>query len=59
MKTPRDFIQEWMDTVCSNDSNGIARLYKEDAVLLGTLDKSVRKGIFFACTFSECLFSLL
>ena len=44
MKTPRDFIQEWMDTVCSNDSNDIARLYKEDAVLLGTLDKSVRKG---------------
>ena len=44
MKTPRDFIQEWMDTVCSNDSNGIASLYKEDAVLLGTLDKSVRKG---------------
>ena len=44
MKTPRDFIQEWMDTVCLNDSNGIARLYKEDAVLLGTLDKSVRKG---------------
>ena len=44
MKTPRDFIQEWMDTVCSNDSNDIARLYKKDAVLLGTLDKSVRKG---------------
>ena len=44
MKTPRDFIQEWMDTVCLNDSNGIASLYKEDAVLLGTLDKSVRKG---------------
>ena len=44
MKTPRDFIQEWMDTVCSNDSNSIARLYKEDAVLLGTLDKSIRKG---------------
>lgn len=44
MKTPRDFIQEWMDTVCLNDSNSIASLYKEDAVLLGTLDKSVRKG---------------
>ena len=44
MKTSRDFIQEWMDTVCLNDSNSIASLYKEDAVLLGTLDKSVRKG---------------
>tara|TARA_X000001036_G_scaffold225297_1_gene210863 strand:+ start:21 stop:392 length:372 start_codon:yes stop_codon:yes gene_type:complete len=44
MNTAREFIQEWMDTVCSNDSSSIARLYKEDAVLLGTLDKSVRKG---------------
>ena len=44
MKTARKFIQEWMDTVCSNDSSSIASLYKEDAVLLGTLDKSVRKG---------------
>ena len=44
MKTPNEFIQEWMDTVCSNDSNSIAYLYKEDAVLLGTLDNEVRKG---------------
>jgi uncharacterized protein (TIGR02246 family) len=44
MNTAREFIQEWMDTVCSNDSISIASLYKEDAVLLGTLDKSVRKG---------------
>ena len=44
MKTASKFIQEWMDTVCSNDSSSIASLYKEDAVLLGTLDKSVRKG---------------
>lgn len=44
MSTAREFIQEWMDTVCSNDSSSIASLYKEDAVLLGTLDKSVRKG---------------
>ena len=44
MIKPSEFIQEWMDTVCSNDSGSIASLYKEDAVLLGTLDKSVRKG---------------
>ena len=44
MNTAREFIQEWMDTVCSNDSSSIASLYKEEAVLLGTLDKSVRKG---------------
>tara|TARA_Y100001970_G_C14126111_1_gene799027 strand:- start:827 stop:1198 length:372 start_codon:yes stop_codon:yes gene_type:complete len=44
MIKPSEFIQEWMDTVCSNNSSSIASLYKEDAVLLGTLDKSVRKG---------------
>ena len=44
MKTPTEFLEEWMKTVCSNDSNSIANLYKEDAVLLGTLDKKVRKG---------------
>jgi len=44
MKSPSEFIQEWMDTVCSNDSKVITNLYKEDAVLLGTLDKNVRKG---------------
>ena len=44
MKAPSDFIQEWMDAVCSNDVNTIISLYKEDAVLLGTLDKKVRKG---------------
>ena len=44
MIKPSEFIQVWMDTVCSNDSGSIASLYKEDAVLLGTLDKSVRKG---------------
>ena len=44
MKTPTEFIVEWMETVCSNDVNAIISLYKEDAVLLGTLDKKVRKG---------------
>ena len=44
MKAPSEFIQEWMDAVCSNDVNTIISLYKEDAVLLGTLDKKVRKG---------------
>jgi len=44
MLTPNEFIQEWMETVCSNDASEIANLYKEDAVLLGTLDKKVRKG---------------
>ena len=45
MKTPTDFVEEWMKTVCSNDVNAIISQYKEDAVLLGTLDKKVRKGL--------------
>ena len=44
MKTPTEFTEEWMETVCSNDVNAIISLYKEDAILLGTLDKKVRKG---------------
>ena len=44
MKTPSEFIQEWIETVCSNDASKIANLYQEDAILLGTLDKSVREG---------------
>ena len=43
MKKPNEFIEEWMETVCSNDVNAIISLYKEDAILLGTLDKKVRK----------------
>ena len=35
MLTPNEFIQEWMEAVCSNDASEIANLYKEDAVLLG------------------------
>ena len=44
MKTPSDFIQEWMETVCSNDVKSILSLYKEDGILLGTLDSEIRKG---------------
>ncbi len=44
MKTPAEFVEEWMETICSNNVENIVSLYKEDAVLLGTLDKKVRKG---------------
>ena len=36
MKSPKEFIQEWIETVCSNDASKIANLYQEDAILLGT-----------------------
>ena len=44
MKTPKEFIEEWMEAVCSNDVNAILPLYKEDGLLLGTLDSEIRKG---------------
>ena len=33
-----------MDAICSNDVNEILSLYKEDGLLLGTLDSEIRKG---------------
>ncbi len=44
MKTPTEFVEEWMKSICSNNVDSIVSMYKEDAVLLGTLDKKVRKG---------------
>ena len=44
MKTPKEFIEEWMEAVCSNDVNAILPLYIEDGLLLGTLDSEIRKG---------------
>ena len=44
MKTPTEFIEEWMEAVCSNDVDAILSLYKEDGLLLGTLDSEIRKG---------------
>tara|TARA_B100000700_G_scaffold254720_1_gene287084 strand:- start:146 stop:556 length:411 start_codon:yes stop_codon:yes gene_type:complete len=44
MKSPKEFIEEWMKAVCSNDVNAILPLYKEDGLLLGTLDSEIRKG---------------
>ena len=44
MKTPTEFVEEWMETICSNNVENIVSLYKEEAVLLGTLDGKLRKG---------------
>jgi len=44
MKTPTEFIEEWMETICSNNVENIVSLYKEEAVLLGTLDSKLRQG---------------
>ena len=44
MQTPTEFVQEWIKSVLSNDADRIAMLYQEGAVLLGTIDGTVRKG---------------
>ena len=44
MKTPAEFVEDWMKTICSNNVEAIVFLYKEEAVLLGTLDGKLRKG---------------
>ena len=44
MQTPTEFIQEWLTKVSTNDAEAIVSLYKEEAVLLGTMDAAVRKG---------------
>ena len=44
MKTPAEFVEDWMKTICSNNVEAIVSMYKEEAVLLGTLDGKLRKG---------------
>ncbi len=43
-KTPENFIQHWLNTVCSHDAEAITDLYLEDAVLLGTLAENIKTG---------------
>ena len=44
METPTEFVREWLNRICTNDPEEITSLYKDDAVLLGTLDPKVRQG---------------
>ena len=44
MQTPTEFIQDWLTKVSSNDAEAVVLLYKEEAVLLGTMDAEIRKG---------------
>ena len=44
MQTPAEFVEEWQETLASHDVDAVVELYKDDAVLLGTVDKGVRKG---------------
>jgi len=42
--SPQDFIQTWLDTVCSHDPLAITNLYLSDGVLLGTVAKTIKYG---------------
>ena len=44
MQTPAEFVEEWLETLASHDVDAVVELYKGDAVLLGTVDKGLRKG---------------
>ena len=44
MQTPTEFVREWIKRLLSNDPSHIVMLYKQEAVLLGTMDGTVRKG---------------
>ena len=39
-----EFIQTWLDTVCSHDPLAITNLYLSDGVLLGTVAKTIKYG---------------
>ena len=41
---PQEFVQTWLDTVCSHNSEAITNLYLSDGVLLGTLAQYVKYG---------------
>ena len=45
MQTPAEFVEEWQETLASHDVDAVVELYKDDAVLLGTVDKGVRKAV--------------
>jgi uncharacterized protein (TIGR02246 family) len=40
----QDFIQTWLDTVCTHDPLAITNLYLSDGVLLGTVAQTIKYG---------------
>ena len=44
MQTPMEFVQEWIKRVLSHDAGYMISLYKDDAVLFGTIDRKLRNG---------------
>jgi|TARA_R110002012_G_scaffold312760_1_gene523768 hypothetical protein len=42
--TPVDFIQQWLDTVCTHDPQAIVSLYAQDGILVGTVAETIKRG---------------
>ena len=40
----QEFVQTWLDTVCTHDPQAITNLYLSDGVLLGTVAESIKYG---------------
>ena len=38
MQTPAEFVEEWQEPLASHDVDAVVELYKDDAILLGTVD---------------------
>tara|TARA_R110000751_G_C13595779_1_gene461569 strand:+ start:84 stop:500 length:417 start_codon:yes stop_codon:yes gene_type:complete len=43
--SPQEFVQMWLDTVCTHDASAITALYLPDGVLLGTVAKKIKYGL--------------
>jgi uncharacterized protein (TIGR02246 family) len=43
--SPQEFVQKWLDTVCTHDASAITALYLSDGVLLGTVAKKIKYGL--------------
>jgi|TARA_R110000751_G_scaffold266884_1_gene365871 hypothetical protein len=42
--SPADFIQQWLDTVCTHDPQAIVNFYSQDGILVGTVAEKIKRG---------------
>ena len=41
---PVSFVQQWLDAVCTHDSQAIVGFYSEDGILVGTVAEKIKRG---------------
>tara|TARA_R110000824_G_scaffold276944_1_gene465296 strand:- start:195 stop:578 length:384 start_codon:yes stop_codon:yes gene_type:complete len=42
--SPVDFIQQWLDTVCTHNPQAIISFYSQDGILVGTVAQKIKRG---------------